>query len=191
MTEVSGGGLAIIADTTVVRAPAFEMSSHGLLWETIAGEVGADPLKVGNDPAAFLSRWCERAGVEGVDRRVFVERLILPAYQQALARALIADGVEVRLFGGAWDELEGLSECWGGVIRDREGLRAALEAAAGVVHVWPVGWGHPVEFVGRAVVRPGRNWVEQARRVALGRGAPDTRDVGVGISASLIARLLE
>jgi hypothetical protein len=167
------------------------MSSHGLLWETIAAEVARDPLVLGDDAGVYLSRWCERAGVEGVDRRVFVERLILPAYQQAVARALVAAGVELRLYGRGWDEVEGLSKYWGGVIRDREELRAALEEAAGVVHVWPVAWAHPVEFVGRPVVRPVRDWVEQALRVAVGRSAPDARDVGAGISACLIEGLVE
>ena len=67
----------------------------------------------------------------------FVHRLILPAYQQALARWLIDGGIAVRLFGRGWDELEEFASHHAGEIPDRAALCRAVEASTALVHVWP------------------------------------------------------
>ena len=167
----AGTGLAIIADTCPIQKLNFEMSSHGLLWDTIASELSSDPFKVRQDAATYLSRWCARAGIDEqtLDRRAFIERLIVPAYQQGLARALLQAGIELRLHGRGWNELDELSHQHAGDIGDRAALRAAIHSAAALVHVWPMPWTHPIESAGRPVLQvtgSRDSWIQEARRLA-------------------------
>ncbi len=154
---VEGGYIAIIVDTLELRPPARveDMSSHRLLWEMIVEELGGNPFALGEDVERYLEERIERMGIEeeGFDRLMFVEKLILPAYQQGLARALAAEKWPVRLFGRGWGELAEFKECWGGVVESREAFEAAVAGAAAVVHVWPWGHAHPIDAVGRPVVR--------------------------------------
>jgi hypothetical protein len=193
-THSTGTGLAIIADTCPIQKPTFEMSSHGLLWDTIASELSSDPFQVGKDAAGYLSRWCARAGIDEqtLDRRTFIERLIVPAYQQALARALLQAGIELRLHGRGWNEFSDLSQQHAGEIANRDGLRAAIDSAAALVHIWPIPWTHPIEAAGQPVLRitgSRASWIQEARRLATGAAKALTTG-GKYLTAKLIDSLL-
>jgi hypothetical protein len=171
-----GQGLGVIADTMVLAMPEFGLSSQKVLWETIANELANDPFAAGLDAEAYLGRWLRQALIaeETVDHALFIDRLIVPAYQQGLVRWLMRAGVEVKLFGAGWGELEEFAQRHAGEVSDRESLRRAIEACAGLVHVWPAAWAHPIEATGRAVLKRGTRskemWIAEAKRLARGEG---------------------
>jgi hypothetical protein len=192
----SGRGLALIADTVPVAAPEFEFSSHRLLWDTILDQISADPFCVGFDAMAYLSRWCAKTGIEleTVNTRLFVERLIVPAYQQGLAGLLAGAGIELRLWGRGWGRIDGLAGRHAGEIRDRAELRAAVAEAAALVHAWPAAWAHPIVATGKSVLRAASSkgeWLREARRfasggTARGRSGGDAAPLGASVIESLI-----
>jgi hypothetical protein len=172
----SGCGLGVIADTLALAMPEFGLSSHKVLWESIAREIAQDPFALGQDPAAYLARWLTGVGIaeETVDRALFLQQLIQPAYEQALVRWLLAAGVELRLFGSGWGAIDEFSAHHAGEICDRVQLAKAVDSCAALVHVWPTNAAHPIEAAGRPVLRRGSKekamWLTEAKRLAKGEG---------------------
>jgi hypothetical protein len=170
----AGGPVALIHDTCGLEPGEAEekFSSHRVLWEMIRSELLEDPFRLGEDVAAYLAEWIRRVGIaaETLDRGRFVERLILPAWHQGLARELMGAGVPVRLYGAGWGELGEFREHAAGAVRSREELLAAAGSAAGLVDLMPGGVGHAVERLGRVVVRgrDRRGFVEAAKRCVAG-----------------------
>jgi hypothetical protein len=174
--DSGGRGLGVIADTVALAMPEFGLSSHKVLWESIAREIAQDPFAVGQDPAAYLARWLSGVGIaqETVDRAVFLQQLIQPAYEQGLVRWLIAAGVTLRLFGGGWGAIEEFAAHHAGEIGDRAQLAKAVGSCAALVHVWPTNAAHPIDAAGRPVLRRGSKgkamWLTEAKRLAKGEG---------------------
>ena len=193
--EKAGSGLGIICDTRVMVKPEFELSSQKILWDSILQELSRDPFAAGLDAQAYLGRWLRQAGIpeETVDRGAFIDGLIVPAYQQGLARRLTEAGVDVKLFGQGWDELEEFAARHAGEIRDRQGLRIAIEACAALVHVWPAGWKHPIEATGRAVLKLGSKsaemWLTEAKKLARGEVRPAVSSAPI-ISIEVVRRVI-
>jgi hypothetical protein len=190
-----GAGLGVVADTQPLTTPTFDLSSQRLLWEAIAGELSGDPFALGEDVAGYVARWAGRASVaeETIDRAQFVERLIVPAYQQGLVRWLIAAGAGIKLFGRGWDQIGEFAAHWAGEVRDSEDVKAAVSSCAALVHVWPSGWAHPIDFAGRPVVRRQRfskqQWLSEARRLSAGETHPAAADNLPALTSEFIAQL--
>jgi hypothetical protein len=157
--EQAPAGLAIIADTCPLNPPdrLDDFSSQRLLWNSIRKELEADPLLLaGVGPAAYLEDRLNHFGVwgEGLDRGLFVERLIVPCYGQGIARLLLGAELPLRLFGTSWGDLPEFAGHAAGPILSRAALMEAVAGAAALVHVWPMTHAHPIEAAGRPVVRP-------------------------------------
>jgi hypothetical protein len=170
--------VAIVTDTAPLDPPETlaEFSSHVLLWERIRADLGRDPFGAARDAAAYLDRAIRATGmdVERLDRRLFVESLIVPAYQQGLARVLLRERVPVRIYGAGWEDVEPFASFAGGAVTSRQALRQVAAEAAALVHAWPGGHAHPVDALRRPVVRPGtteRSFLHATRR-ALAHPAP-------------------
>ena len=181
--------LVVIADTLPVVAPEFDWSSHRVLWDTIAGDIARDPFTVGRDPVAYLDQWARRVGIapETLDRRAFVDRLILPAYAQGLVHDLHAAGLPLELFGIGWDAVGDFTSLDRGPIGSPADLRTAAAGAAALIHVWPDTGAHPIDATGRPVLRPGAyrtSWVPAARH-ALAGGAKSVPTIAA-ITADLV-----
>jgi hypothetical protein len=167
--------LAIVADTRSLEPPEklSEFSSHLLLWERIRADLGRDPFGVGNDASAYLDRAvaaCDMGG-ERLDRGLFVDALIVPAYQQGLARVLLREGLPVRICGAGWESIAEFESVAQGEVSSRQALRQIAGLAAALVHVWPGGRTHPADALGRPVVRPGvsqRAFLAAARKALAG-----------------------
>jgi hypothetical protein len=163
--------LSIIADTVAIAPPAFELSSQNILWESIRREIANDPFAVGADVNAYLSHWLRRVGIaeETVDRIAFVHRLVLPAYQQGLARWLIGAKIDFRLFGRGWDEIEEFASRHAGEVPDRATLCRAIQSSVALVHVWPANGA-----IGRPALRRASKtkalWLAEAKRLARDEG---------------------
>jgi hypothetical protein len=191
----AGSGLGIIADTVGIDAPDFDLSSHKILWETIAKELTNDPFATGDDPAAYLRRWLGHAGVaeETIDARRFIERLLVPAYQHGLVRWLIGSGVDVKLFGRGWDRVPELASRHVGEVNDRQSLAAAVESRAALVHAWPIGGAHAIDACGRPVLRRGSKskelWLAEAKRLARGEGRASPES-GPALTADVLRRAI-
>lgn len=168
--------LAIIADTTNASAPALDLSSHRLLWELIQRELLDDPFAVGSDAHAYLADRMKRLGVqdENFDRRRFIEHVIVPSYQQGLARLLLRERLPLRLYGRGWQEIGELAGHASGPVQSREELCEVARDAV-LVHAWPTSAAHPIESLGRPVLRHSstpRAYVAMARRLLSGAAAP-------------------
>jgi hypothetical protein len=151
--------LAIIADTQPLDPPAriVEYSSHRLLWEFIRDELLNDPFALGNSADAYLDARMRqlRIGDDGFDRHAFIDGIIFHARLQGLARLLIGERVPLKIFGCGWEMLEEFGESADGPIRSREQLNRAIDSAIALIHVWPKTGAHPIEAMGKPVIRPG------------------------------------
>lgn len=150
--------LALVADSVALDPPARveEFSSHRLLWETIRRELQDDPLAVGTDPDAYLSRRLQKYAVraEGLDRPLFCEGLIAPAYAQGLAGLLLRGGLPLLIFGTGWDVLPELAPHARGAVEDRAMLHSICTAASAVIAHRPYWQAHPIDAIGKPIVRP-------------------------------------
>jgi hypothetical protein len=170
----SGSGLGVIADTQPLVTPEFELSSHRVLWDSIALELSRDPFAAGLDAQAYLSKWLRGTKIapESLDQPKFIDRLIVPVYQQGLVRWLIEAGIDIRLFGRGWDQIDEFTAHHRGATTTREELHAAVQSCAALAHVWPANWAHPIESAGLPVLRRGAKeremWLAEAKRLARG-----------------------
>jgi hypothetical protein len=190
--------LALIADTRPVSEPGedeMDLSSHRLLWETIAEEIARDPLCVGGDAAGYLRGSMQRLGVapEGLDARRFVDELIVPAWQQGVARLLIGAGLPVQLFGRGWDQLEGLDDHWRGGVGSNAQLDAAVACCAVLVQPAPAAGAHAVRSLGRPMLGAApanRDELVEAARGLLRGGKTPPAPQGPALSAAVLRELL-
>jgi hypothetical protein len=160
-TTGQSNGLAIICDTRAIDIPASvkSFSSHRLLWELIEEELQTNPLAVENADDYLTNRAGQlHIGIDALDRRSFIDGLIHPAYQQGLARLLIAEKLPVFLYGRGWDELCEFSSNYRGRISTAAELETAIGSAAALVYCWPERSAHPIESSGKPIVhRSGRD----------------------------------
>ena len=149
--------LAIIADTVPLDAPdtLAEYSSHTFLWEKLRRDVSRDPFALPADVVGYVRAHAAAEGIapETIDLALFAERLVIPAYQQAFAAALLADGLPLRLYGAGWADLPSFRAHAAGPIVSRDDLREATLGATALVHVWPQPTVHAIDALGHPVVR--------------------------------------
>jgi hypothetical protein len=194
--------LALIADTCPLDVPQAlaEFSSVGLLWEKIRGDVLRDPFALRGDVAGYLRDAARADGVaqDTLDVALFTDRLIVPAYQHALADALLAAGLPVRLHGSGWADIPRFRPYAGGPITSRAQLRDVAARAAALVHAWPTTGAHPIDGLGRPVHRKTgtrkESFLRDARLALAGRTAdapaPDAAArLSVGLLLSTCADL--
>ena len=171
------GALALIADTSGLQTPKskLRLSSHHLLWEFIRDELLDNPFALGTNLDGYLAERRRKLGIspEGFDAAMFAGQLILPAYQQGLARRILAAGLPLRLWGNGWNELPELSSAWAGPAASAEQFAAAVAASSALVHPLPQHYAHEVDSLNRSVLRPdGRNWTPWISRTRQILAAP-------------------
>jgi hypothetical protein len=153
----SVASLAIIADTCAIEAPeaVTEYSSHTLLWEKVQQVIRRDPFAVPDDPAEWVRKLASNANIDlrSHDVPVFVHALVLPAYAEAIADMLISADIPLRIYGSGWDALPRFSSHAAGPVASREELSAIAQGATALVHVWPSPSAHPIDALGRPVLR--------------------------------------
>lgn len=158
LPQAGGTSLALLADTAALTPPPDEMdlSSHSLLWEAITDELQNNPLAALADANAYLTARMRRHGIaeEGLDRNLFLARLILPAYQQGLARLLLSANLPLHLHGQGWSDVPDFAPHAAGPITSRESFDAAITSAAALVHAWPVQYAHPIDAINQPILRP-------------------------------------
>ena len=185
--------IALIADTCPTDPPPRidDYSSHRLLWEAIRRELRDDPFAAGDDPAAYLERRVRAFGVadEGLDRPQFVDGLILPAYAQSVARLLIGAALPLRLFGAGWRDLPEFAPHAAGPVPDRRALERVAHASAALAHPWPARHAHPIEALGRPVVRAAGSHaaalIHSARSALAGAAAAPANAPALSVEAVL------
>jgi hypothetical protein len=147
----------LIADVTEMLPPEAEtnLSSQRLLWEFIRDELIRDPSACEGDPAVYLSARARKFAVdeESLNPARFFDELILPASAIGLARVLIANGLPVKIWGTGWDKRPEFAKVHGGAIRSMSELSAAAGQCAAIVHAWPTTWSHPIDALGKPVIR--------------------------------------
>lgn len=155
-TVVTGAVIALIADTCSLDTPKdlIEYSSHSVLWEAIREELLRQPFAL-KDVNAYLKERMERLGVgeEAFARSRFIDKLIMPAYQQGVARALIGQGLPLRLYGAGWEALPESKPFAAGAVHSREHFNRALSESSALIHAWPAGLPHPIESSGLPLIR--------------------------------------
>lgn len=189
--------ISIISDTCALDTPKdlIEYSSHALLWEAIRQKLLNDPFALGGI-GRFMAEQMSRlnVGEQSFPQARFIEKLIVPAYQQGVARQLIAEKVPLRLYGQGWDALEDFKPYAAGAIRSRDDLNAAVSTSAALVHAWPTNLAHPIDAIGLPVIRcsgKDRNtFLRDARSAHQGRLPAPSRSVPV-LDAQLLLAILK
>ncbi|HET6249088.1 MAG TPA: hypothetical protein VFE47_15440 [Tepidisphaeraceae bacterium] len=188
--------LALIFNTQPLEAPphVIEYSSHRLLWESIERELVDDPFAMDGSADEYLSARMQRAHVsdEGFDRAAFLDGVILHAWQQGLARALLGEKFPLKLFGEGWNALEEFARFANGPVKSRSELVDIVTSATALVHAWPMPHMHPIDATGKPVVRANRRreaFIRDAKLALHGRleprrGGPDV------LSAAVVLRAL-
>ncbi len=152
------GPVAIVADTRPLDAPEAlqEYSSHNLLWEAIREDVLTNPFVLRTDIGAYLTSRMHQANIspDGFPRAVFLNELIVPAFQQGIASLLIQARVPIRIFGAGWSDIERFTGNCAGAVESRRQLAQILRCSRAVVHVWPGSRMHAIERCGAPVLRP-------------------------------------
>jgi hypothetical protein len=150
--------LGFFTDTFPLEVPQKlkDFSSHGLLWEMIAAELAANPLTLGEDALLYLDQRIARCQlpVENLDRALFIEKLIFPAYHQGLARALLAAGLPLALFGKGWLDIPEFREFSAGPIGHSQELIDGLATCAALIDPVPTKNLHQIESLDRPVLQP-------------------------------------
>jgi hypothetical protein len=189
--------LALITNTHPLDPPAdlIEFSSHRLLWELISADLSNDPFSLADDIDAFLSRRMRKLDIaaEAFPTQRFINELILPAYQQGVARILIRAKIPLALFGAGWDRLPEFATFAAGKVTSRENLREIASAHTGLVHSWPSFGPHPIDTLGRPILRRrgshGTSFLSDARQILTGRSTPPVETLPT-LSAKMILSLL-
>jgi hypothetical protein len=112
-----------------------------LLWEFIEAELFREPLALGDHPERYLESRMKKLGTadEGLDRGMFFERLIIPAYKRGLVRMLASSGVPLALFGRGWGEISDLRQFSRGAIESLDELRSAVHQCRATLQAFPDG----------------------------------------------------
>jgi hypothetical protein len=150
----SSDSIAIIADTRPIDpSPAFDLSSHQLLWDLVRAELQA-PIPISDIRGYLLSRM-KRLNItdHGLDQRRFIEELIIPAYQQSLASHLLKANIALKIFGEGWRGIGAFAPHAVGPISSREELKQAIANCAALLHAWPGDHPHPIDTAGPPVIR--------------------------------------
>jgi hypothetical protein len=190
--------LALIADTKRIEIPESlqELSSHRVLWENIAAELHDHPLAV-DDANEYLDRRAARLDIapDTLDRRRFLEGLILPAYQQGCARAMIHAGLPLRLHGLGWEEVDDLRAPSAGPVRSRAALLGAVAASVALVDPWPARHSHLIDTLGRTVISRCKGGIDgmirDAKRALTGVIAPPTTPASPDLAQELLRVIAE
>ncbi len=167
-------GWTILTDTTPIQIPEKleEFSSHRLLWEAITANLAADPFALGDDLIAYLRKRARAMSIDNatIDRLLFAESLLVPAYQQGIARAMMKERLPIRVFGRGWSEIDEFKPVSAGPIESRSHLARILADTRRVVHLWPWATVHPIDSTGLPTLRRtlGRldSFLQQARQPA-------------------------
>jgi hypothetical protein len=107
-------------------------------------------------------------GEESLDRAKFIDELILPAYAIGLARMLIENGLPVKVWGTGWEKRPEFAGRCGGAIGSMSELSAAVGECKALVHGWPTTWAHPIDALGKPVIRRRGRGMEGLVRAAWG-----------------------
>jgi hypothetical protein len=191
-------GVTLIADIGAIEPPTEleEFSSHRVLWEAIADELSRNAFAAGEDARGYLARWAKRAGINAGDlpEAMFVEKLVYPATQIYLARALAAAGVPLRLAGAGWAEHAELARFAVGPIKTRGELLSIVASSAVLLDGWPGRAGHPVRRMGQPVLDAascgGAGLERQARSLLRGAGKYQPAAAGVAPAAAVLSSAL-
>jgi hypothetical protein len=147
--------LGIICDTRKIEIPETiaNFSSHRLLWDLIEEELAANPLVV-EDMEAYLTNRAGQLNIatESLDRLRFNNELIQPAYQQGLARLLIAAGLPIRIWGKGWGNLPEFVKHTIGAVESEADYTAALASCRALMYCWPRRAAHPIQVAGKPIV---------------------------------------
>jgi hypothetical protein len=180
--------LAIIADTRdVTTAPTFDLSSHRLLWELLQDQLSRYPFAFSTAPTAFLTAGMRQLGIapETLDTRRFIDERLLPLWQHAIVRLLIAAKLPIKIHGHHWPAE--FSPYLANSIHNRHDLFAAAGASRALIHLWPGMFAHPLDAMSRPVLRCARfssasSLVSEARKLLTSAApAPATSPLTPGL----------
>lgn len=174
----------MICDTRKIQVPASvaNFSSHRLLWELIEEELAANPLAVEDVDVYLVNRAGQlNISVEVLERPRFIEELIIPAYQQGLARLLIAAKAPIRLWGKGWGDLPEFVPRVGGAILNQDEFEQAIAGCCGLIYCWPSRAAHPIQATGKPVVyRSGADRAALIRAARSVAGSVEIKSANVG-----------
>ncbi len=183
MAPVSGqaGCIGLLVETIPLEPPqrVKDYSSHAILWKLIAEELASDPLAVGSDPGQYLVSRMKGLKIsrEGFDAPMFLEKLILPAFHQGLARLLAKAGLPVAVGGRGWDLIPEFQDL---ALETPQGAEEVAAAGVGaLIHPWPAGAAHAFDLLGIPLIRPGGlttdRFLSQVRDALMGKSLPIPR----------------
>ncbi|MFN4242248.1 MAG: hypothetical protein ACK4PI_03320 [Tepidisphaerales bacterium] len=158
--------VGLLADTQPVRLPPAveEYSSHRLLWEHAEAAIRTDPAVVGEDAIAYVEQLRAALSIDpaAFPLDLFVQRLVIPAWQHSVARHLVAGGFRVHIHGHGWDRLGELSEqlhpAWRGPLDTADALVRAAGPLTHLVRPMPLPGNDPLRRLGRPVLQVLGNW---------------------------------
>jgi hypothetical protein len=154
----AGGDIVLLVDTRKIEAPprVLELSSQMLLWEKIEFQLRNNPFALGADPGRYLSEGLKEFGIaeDSVDRRLFIDRLILPAYHQGLAKALSTLAAPLSLHGAGWQQIPEFAPYAKGPVQNLQTFITAIQSARLLINPSPDQHGAALASAGVPVLQP-------------------------------------
>jgi hypothetical protein len=155
-----------------------DFSSHAVLWDQISQELTQDPMALSADTAGanvrsspvdtyLFSRMAQlEIEPQAINHDLFRQKLILPAWRRGIARILAKAGLPLVLFGAGWDQTDEFAPNFGGFVRSTHDLRRVARLASAIVYPSPLIHAHPVQALGRPIVRPAATPAAMVRQAA-------------------------
>jgi hypothetical protein len=132
---------AIAADTQTIEIPQKirDFSSQLLLWEFIEDELQKKPMALDQNVDRYLDVRQKRFNIPGetLDRALFLNRLIRPAYQQGVARLILKHRVRPVLIGRGWSEIREFKAYAMGQPESMDDLARVLAGCHFVIKAFP------------------------------------------------------
>lgn len=149
--------ITLITDTSDTATPPvpLDLSSQQLLWDLINQEISKNPFVIGSDINRYLDQRRQQLDIasQGLDRVLFIDRLIVPAFTQAIVRLLLQQGIDLQIHGCGWDQIGVPEKNRAGPIRSRAEFLSVINQASILLHPWPVLGAHCIDAWQRPVVR--------------------------------------
>ena len=157
MEEPTSPRVLLVADTREITAPAVveDYSSHKLVWQSIHRQLAARPLSFNGDMPALLAEHAKPLGIDpaSLPTPLFVDALITPAYEQGIARLLIAAGVAIDVAGRGWNDLQEFAHRKPPTIQSFESFERLIANYQTVVLPQALSAPHEADALPRNVVR--------------------------------------
>jgi hypothetical protein len=181
-------------DLTAIEVPSHinDYSSHRLLWDRIAHEIGKDPFAHRAPVVEYVRTIGQSLGIDrdALPLDAILHRLIEPLLAKSIATHLHAAGHRFWIVGSGWDALPELATHVRCPVVDSHTWDDALRHANAIFDTWPASPYHRSRYLGRPVVATwGVGGIANVRRASMPNADKTAPVLSIERVRQVVARL--